>query len=699
MAFWSKIVEKIKELPEQVKALPEVAKLALKKVRGRWEARVSKPFEFRVGEGLPPSQREVAKAIVRGELPTAQQIARTYPVSEEVAQKAFQRLARPYERRGIEKGLKELTQSLKRFVEGAQKFIQGSSGIKYYPAVSKKEEYLHPYLASKLERAERLSELLGIPSQTKRLRPYVKPVREEVTKPTTPKYTPSATLPWWRRAGFSIQPKATGEVYVTPEGVKQVVEYGGEKYLVGPGGQVSTYTSPTITTRYATTGEIGGGERTGGAFRSGMGITGAVSPLGAGTLQAQLGLLPIQEEEREEEKAEPIKPPRATLAEGIIDLGEDIIAKYKDLIEKAKSPKIKQTYQQFMKQIQDVVATQKQILEQQQPTPEEPMLAPEEVAETPTDLEKLYEMEKKFYEDLQRELGIPDLIKQIEDKTKELQAIDQVYQSVIEDIQSDPDFPKTLALRRIRALQKEWKTERQALLNELNLLNTSLALKRETLQDRLRLWEGAQERYWGEIESRRDFAREQIQAMINEGTIADLSDEELEKWAEDAGYTLESLKRIREAVKKKNLKAQQEAQRQAQEEADLIDQYTNLVNQGIISISSVPREIRDEVIKRVSPITVKLQDYRQRLTQEIRNLYRGLYGTEGARERVIAILQSEFPELARVYDIAKDVYTLVPDYWHQILEEKGQSSVDQLRKIIYAIIVGKYGNTLPEEKK
>ncbi|MFH1827714.1 MAG: hypothetical protein ABH824_00470, partial [Nanoarchaeota archaeon] len=50
-------------------------------------------------------------------------------------------------------------------------------------------------------------------------------------------------------------------------------------------------------------------------------------------------------------------------------------------------------------------------------------------------------------------------------------------------------------------------------------------------------------------------------------------------------------------------------------------------------------------------------DYNDRLEDEIKNLYNGMYGSEGAREKVISILQNEFPNL----DVAGNIYSRIPD--------------------------------------
>lgn len=71
------------------------------------------------------------------------------------------------------------------------------------------------------------------------------------------------------------------------------------------------------------------------------------------------------------------------------------------------------------------------------------------------------------------------------------------------------------------------------------------------------------------------------------------------------------------------------------------------------------KEVKTTTTKIISPITGA--EYNSRLNQEINNLYDGRYGTDGARERVINILQREFPN----QDVAGDIYNRVPDNWEK----------------------------------
>jgi len=68
------------------------------------------------------------------------------------------------------------------------------------------------------------------------------------------------------------------------------------------------------------------------------------------------------------------------------------------------------------------------------------------------------------------------------------------------------------------------------------------------------------------------------------------------------------------------------------------------------------------------------EDLDKRLATEISNLYSGRYGTEGAREKVISMLQSEFPSS----DVSSLVYNRIPDGYEKQI--KGSTpTLDQIK--------------------
>jgi hypothetical protein len=65
-------------------------------------------------------------------------------------------------------------------------------------------------------------------------------------------------------------------------------------------------------------------------------------------------------------------------------------------------------------------------------------------------------------------------------------------------------------------------------------------------------------------------------------------------------------------------------------------------------------------------------EYQKRFKEELANLYAGMYGKEGSREKMGEILKAEFPEV----DIWKDIYTRIPDGYEKVIAtaEGGEKS-------------------------
>ena len=76
--------------------------------------------------------------------------------------------------------------------------------------------------------------------------------------------------------------------------------------------------------------------------------------------------------------------------------------------------------------------------------------------------------------------------------------------------------------------------------------------------------------------------------------------------------------------------------------------------------------------------------YSSLLNAEIKNLYDGRYGIKEAREKVIQILQREFPNI----DVASDIYSRVPDQWEQYVGLEGGEVEEETGQITPVIKAG-----------
>ena len=343
--------------------------------------------------------------------------------------------------------------------------------------------------------------------------------------------------------------------------------------------------------------------------------------------------------------------PQVISPEGVVDLSaaQEGINKITELM---KSPLAMQTASEFNSYLENTKNILLQSLQVLNPLPENPIPKPETIAETPEELAKLKDTNPIDYDSIMTKYGVPDIIKQLENMQNQIQAETELGNKMIEQIQNDPDFPRALAERRIAQVQKANQTNLQALQTKYNFLVDLYNIKLGLAKQEISQLESAYTRQQTEIERQRDNARQMIQQLISTGAISDLSDAELQQWADSAGYTLDSLKAIRKAVKSGNdLKI---AQAQANLEKTIQSTQENL----------------NKTTKSTTITSATGANYNTRLKEEINNLYNGRYGTEWARERVINILQREFPN----QDVAGDIYNRVPDNWDKLTTSKTISS-------------------------
>ena len=304
----------------------------------------------------------------------------------------------------------------------------------------------------------------------------------------------------------------------------------------------------------------------------------------------------------------------------------DEISKVSDLIKSGKVTSVEET----QNYLTDIANKLKTYYDQLRTLPENPVPTEENLLETtPPDqqdtLKKLLDnIEKPDLDAIYQKYGVSNIIKEMTDLENQIMAESAAYDSLVKDIRDDPDFPKQLAQRRIQTIENARDINLKALELKYNFMvqryNQTLNLVKDEIQQQQGIYQAAlssQEKAKTEATSA---ARTQIQQLISTGALGNLSDEQLKSLAESAGYTYDSLKAMAQSVSKKAISTGTSA------------------------------------IKGTTGAT-----YESRLSEEVKNIYSGKYGTEGAREKAIKILQSEFPTI----DVAKDIYNRVPDNWEK----------------------------------
>ena len=260
--------------------------------------------------------------------------------------------------------------------------------------------------------------------------------------------------------------------------------------------------------------------------------------------------------------------PSIITPEGSIDLGASQ-AGINQITDLMKSPLTQQSRTEMLQYLDNSINVLTQVLQQAQPLPQEPMLKPEVIADDQDQLDRLQKYEKEQYENIQRSLGIPQAITDYENAIKELQATDQAFNAIIQDVNDDPDFPKGLARRRIQEIEKEKGVRMTTLQNKIGLLQQSLTMKQEEFKERMGITQRAISREFEQQQEQKQSARNQLSMLMDTGAISNMSDTELYQLAQASGYTFESLKKIKEAITSGNqakiTKAEADLEKQQQD--------------------------------------------------------------------------------------------------------------------------------------
>ncbi len=175
-------------------------------------------------------------------------------------------------------------------------------------------------------------------------------------------------------------------------------------------------------------------------------------------------------------------------------------------------------------------------------------------------------------------------------------------------------------------------------------------------------------------------------ATIRAKTILDLEREdaqvqrEAEKtainylWQEVSQEEKNQLELYKYALEQQNKLADRQYKQQEEELDDIVSIMAK--SPQAFFGKGMPKSIEEAITiaggeKAITTRTVEEKNYQTRLNKEISNLYSKRYGEEGAREKVINMLQNEFPNV----DVAKDIYNRVPDNWDTLISETKKSSV------------------------
>jgi hypothetical protein len=211
------------------------------------------------------------------------------------------------------------------------------------------------------------------------------------------------------------------------------------------------------------------------------------------------------------------------------------------------------------------------------------------------------------------DLGLPDIKNQITQINDQIKEIDDKMAQEIMTANDNPWTGEALRSRKVTLIQDKYNTQKAALV------------------DRMQLMQGVYDRGLDEAK----FVAQTTLSQYNADRTFDFQQQEFIVQQAEAQATA-------------TLNLQKYAGTQEQQDFE---------NQ--LAIAKLRLDQAQEARLASSGVTKGTTgaSYESRLSQEISNLYADRYGEQGAREKVMNILQKEFPNV----DVAKDIYNRIPD--------------------------------------
>lgn len=127
---------------------------------------------------------------------------------------------------------------------------------------------------------------------------------------------------------------------------------------------------------------------------------------------------------------------------------------------------------------------------------------------------------------------------------KNIQALNDAYSGVIDEIKSNPNLPKGLATRRLQEINTQQKTTLQGFLNQMELINQSIADQNESVNRAFQIVENAQ----SQQEKSQDNARQYLQLMVQSGAIGGFTEADINTYSQATGVSPSALKSLKDAA-------------------------------------------------------------------------------------------------------------------------------------------------------
>jgi hypothetical protein len=138
---------------------------------------------------------------------------------------------------------------------------------------------------------------------------------------------------------------------------------------------------------------------------------------------------------------------------------------------------------------------------------------------------------RAYMDQTRKNLGMTDLESSRIDIMKQLQAVQETYQQVIDDIKANPNLPKGLAARRLTEVFEDQKFAANALISQLDIIEKQLKDANDRLNQEMGIYKMEQD----EEEAERERRMDQFGYMVDSNAVGALSAKEIRQWAQATG--------------------------------------------------------------------------------------------------------------------------------------------------------------------
>lgn len=192
----------------------------------------------------------------------------------------------------------------------------------------------------------------------------------------------------------------------------------------------------------------------------------------------------------------------------------------------------------------------KQLVESQSPTPQNPMV---DTLEQNAFIEQSgdpFGARQLLDEYRAQNTNLSELQTSRLDLIKNIQALNQTYTPILDDIKNNPNLPKALAARRLEQVQSKQKQVLEGFLNQLELVNQSIDDQNETVNRAFNIAKFAVDQ--GQQAQQNNLSK--LKLFIDSGAIGAFTDADIKKYANLTGVSADSLKAVRSSAKSPNQK-------------------------------------------------------------------------------------------------------------------------------------------------